>query len=407
MATGCGLLIGIERERRKGEGDDRAAAGIRTFTVAAICGAMAQGSGQAGLVLAGALLVIVLVALAYFKSRSRDPGLTTELALFATYLVGVQAMLSPPLGAACGVSLAILLAARQGLHRLATRVLTSEELHDVLMLAALGLVVLPLIPSEPLPWLGNINPRPLAAMILLILLMQGVGHAALRIAGPRFGLAAMGFFSGFVSSTATIASLGGRARREPTLAVGLASAAVLSSAATWVQAMVIAAGLSTGAARAIAPMAFAGLACALIVGGLLLTSAGTHAHPTPEWAPDAGARRPLRLREASIVAALLSLVTAIAASASDRFGAAGVFVTAGLAGLADAHAPVASAAALFASGRLSERELVACALLAVSSNSVVRAAAAIAVGSRRYGLRVAGGLTLGLAAAWAAAWAFT
>jgi uncharacterized membrane protein (DUF4010 family) len=103
---------------------------------------------------------------------------------------------------------------------------------------------------------------------------------------------------------------------------------------------------------------------------------------------------------------MLSVVTLIAASASDRFGSAGVFATAGLAGLADAHAPVASAAALFGSGRISAPELVTCVLLSVSSNSVVRATTAFVVGGRRYGLLVAGGLVLGLAAAWAAAGAF-
>jgi uncharacterized membrane protein YhiD involved in acid resistance len=34
VALGCGLLIGIERERRKGSGPRRAIAGVRTFTLA-------------------------------------------------------------------------------------------------------------------------------------------------------------------------------------------------------------------------------------------------------------------------------------------------------------------------------------------------------------------------------------
>ncbi len=42
VALGCGLLIGLERERRKGLGQDRAAAGLRTFAVAALLGAIAQ-----------------------------------------------------------------------------------------------------------------------------------------------------------------------------------------------------------------------------------------------------------------------------------------------------------------------------------------------------------------------------
>ena len=103
---------------------------------------------------------------------------------------------------------------------------------DALMLAALGLVFLPLLPNTPQAWLGGINLRPLGAMVWLILLLQAVGHVALRIAGPRFGLAASGFVSGFVSSTATVASFGSRARREPELVGTLAAGAVFSSAAT-------------------------------------------------------------------------------------------------------------------------------------------------------------------------------
>lgn len=39
VALGIGLLIGTERERRKGEGPDRSPAGLRTFALASITGA--------------------------------------------------------------------------------------------------------------------------------------------------------------------------------------------------------------------------------------------------------------------------------------------------------------------------------------------------------------------------------
>lgn len=294
----------------------------------------------------------------------------------------------------------MLLAARQRLHWLATRWLSAEEWRDALMLAALGLVFLPLLPNTPQAWLGGINLRPLGAMVWLILLLQAVGHVALRIAGPRFGLAASGFVSGFVSSTATVASFGSRARREPELVGVLAAGALFSSAATWIQVMVITAALSGSAARLLAPLAAAGLVCALAAGISLLVLAGRH---SPASATEGDTRGPLRLREALIVAALLSVVTLVAAAARQQFGVGGVYATAALAGLADAHSPVASAVALFAAGSLSQGELVWCVLLALSANSAMRVFVAFTAGGARYGARVAPGLLLALAAAAVAA----
>jgi len=54
VALGIGLLIGAERERRKGSGPTRGAAGIRTFAVASLLGAVA--------VLLGGELVLAVVA---------------------------------------------------------------------------------------------------------------------------------------------------------------------------------------------------------------------------------------------------------------------------------------------------------------------------------------------------------
>ena len=46
VALGVGLLIGIDRERKKGEGPARAAAGLRTFTLASLAGAAGMAVGQ-------------------------------------------------------------------------------------------------------------------------------------------------------------------------------------------------------------------------------------------------------------------------------------------------------------------------------------------------------------------------
>ena len=72
MALGAGLLIGLGVSA-EGQGPDRKAAGLRTFMVAALAGAMAQivSAALAAVVLGG---VACLAAMSYWRSRSDDPG---------------------------------------------------------------------------------------------------------------------------------------------------------------------------------------------------------------------------------------------------------------------------------------------------------------------------------------------
>jgi hypothetical protein len=189
VALGCGLLIGVERERRKGQQGHRATAGLRTFTIAALAGALAQGMGQTWLVAMGGLLVVALVVIGYWRDRTDDPGITTELALFATYVLGVTAVDHPQVASATAVIVAILLAARARLHQFSTDILTSQELHSALVLASSALVVMPLIPDRPLPFLSQVNPRDLWRLTVMLMALQAAGHVGLRLVGPRLGLA--------------------------------------------------------------------------------------------------------------------------------------------------------------------------------------------------------------------------
>jgi uncharacterized membrane protein (DUF4010 family) len=355
-----------------------------------------------GLLVAAALLVALLAALAYARSRSRDPGLTTELALFATFLVGVLSVRSPLLGAACGTVLAVLLAARTQLHRFATQWLSQRELHDGLMLAALALVLLPLVPDTAPAWLGGMRARPLAALVLLILVLQAAGHVALRLLGTRVGLAASGFFGGFVSSTATIATFGARARAgeaTPTLA---ATAGAMSGGATWVQLLVLAAALSRPALALLWWPALCGLAATLLVAfsGLAVGERGRRTGDDSDTAPQLLAERSaLRLREALLIALLLAGVALLVGQAQQHFGSAGALAGAALAALADAHSPIASLVSLFAAGRLDAATLLGGVLLALGTNTLTRLVVAALTGGRVYALRVGAALLAGLAAA--------
>jgi uncharacterized membrane protein (DUF4010 family) len=402
-ALGSGLLIGLERERRKGEGPDRQAAGIRSFTLAAGLGALASALSvaQPALVWLGGALVAALSVAAYWRSRAADPGLTTELALFTTYLIGVLSLQAPSWGAAAGVLLAALLAARSQMHRLATQWLSEAELHDALLLAALALIALPLMPARPLPWLGGVPPRQLAGLVLLILLLQAAGHVALRVFGARAGLVLAGLCSGFVSSTAAIASLGSRVRHADVPLAAASAGAVASAIATWLQALILLAALAPGLVETLWPMALAGAVTAAAATWLLLHSAAGPALAASPALPEATDQRSaLRWREAMLVGVLLTVMTAGVGWAEQWAGASGVLIGTGLAALADAHAAMAAVGALVGSQRLPGPMGVMAVLIAISVNTASRSLVGFVSGGLAYGARV----TLALCASTAAAW---
>lgn len=395
VALGLGLLIGVERERNKGRGPQRGQAGVRSFTIVALTGALSQLSGEPWLVAAAALFVGGLALLSYRRTAAGDPGITTELALFATYVLGVMAMEQPQLAAAAGVVVALLLAGRSRLHRFSTRVLTEGEGRSILQLAAAALIVLPLIPDRPLPWLAEVNPRNLWRLAVILMALQAAGHVAVRMTGAWLGLALSGLASGFVSSTATFAAMGARARAEPALASSCASGALFSNVATIAQLAVLAVAVQPALMATLWPVLLAGgvAAAAGAAAGLRRRGTGPEARP--------GSDRMFSLRQAVMVAALLTGVTAGVALVQSTLGAGAATIATTLAGFADVHAASASVFGLTARGRLPAEQMLLAVLLAFSANTFSKFIAAWVAGGPRFALRVLPGLVVLLAAVWA------
>ena len=179
VALGIGLLIGTERERTQNRKASQEAAGVRTFTLTALIGAVSLLVGDEITFIAFAFIVGGLIAVGYVRTRDQDPGMTTEIAQIATFLLGGFAMREPQFAAGLGVVVAILLAARTRLHDWIHNVLTDEEIRDGLLLAAAALVILPLTPTEAIdPW-EVIRPRQLWALAVTVIYME-IGRASCR-----------------------------------------------------------------------------------------------------------------------------------------------------------------------------------------------------------------------------------
>src|SRR4249920_3864099 len=103
ISLGIGLLVGAERERRKGSGPTRGSAGVRTFALASLTGAIGVVVGGQSLLMVVALVVGALAVFGYRRSTSKDPGITSELALLTTTLLGALAVREPIMAAGLAV----------------------------------------------------------------------------------------------------------------------------------------------------------------------------------------------------------------------------------------------------------------------------------------------------------------
>ena len=394
VALGIGLLIGTERERNKGQGANRAIAGVRTFALTSLAGAIALSIGEVALGILG-VIVGLLVVVGYQRTRSHDPGITTEIAQLTTFLLGAWAMRQPGLSAGVAVVVAIVLASRTRLHTFIHRVLTDVEVHDGLLLAAAALVILPLLPDKAVdPW-DLINVRRLWVLVVLLMAINALGYVAIRSLGSRLGLPIAGLVSGFVSSTATIGAMGARARLHPGLRQGAVAGAALSSVATVLQLAIVISLTNVAALRMLLwPLAAAGLA-ALAYGAVFTLRS---ARATQDGETSLG--RPFDPRTALLFMVVLGCALIGSTLLTRWFGSGGLLLAAGFAGLADTHAAAISAVSIAAGGDLVHLASMGV-LVGLASNTISKCVAAFTLGDRQFAMQLLPGLMLIPAAAWA------
>lgn len=398
LALGIGLLIGAERERRKGEGPSRSPAGIRTFTVASLAGAISFIVGGELVFAIATAGVIILTTVAYWRGDDDDPGLTTEIALIVTTLLGGLSTQKPALAAGLAVTVAGLLAARSRLHHFVRSVITEDELKDALILAGATLVVLPLAPDRPIGPYGALNLHSIWILVILVMAISAAGHVAVRMLGTRVGLPLAGLASGFVSSTATIGAMAALAAKTTDALAAAVAAAVLSTVATIVQmAIVLAAASMTTLQILSVPLSCAGFAA--VVYGTIFTIQALQQKAESETQ----SARAFSLTAAVAFALTLSSILVVSAALQEWFGETGIVAAAALAGFVDTHSAAISVASLVASGKMKAVDAVFPILAGLSTNTISKMFLAGFSGGRSFGLRVMPGLILVALASWAGA----
>jgi len=387
VAMLIGALIGTERQRRLAEDKVRGVAGLRTFILIALLGALsATLAAQFGPLFAVASLTsfVILVAVGYASAVSSlgRIDLTAAVAAVVTFILGMLTI--DPDDITLAVSLSIIttwvLATRTVTHRY-VEALNEADLLDTLKMGIIALVIYPILPLQAVdPW-GVINLRQIWLFVVLVSLIGYTGYILIRILGPERGLTLTGILGGLASSIAVTSSLAEESKINPQLLSSAVFATAIASSTVFPRVFLIAAIVN----KEVLPDLFIPLLSMTAVGAAL-------AYISYRKNPSAGGAvkisDPFRILPALKLGLLFALVLIISRLSGLYFGDTGIYAASILSGLVDVDAITLSMATL-ARSTLTPSVAATSITLAAIANTLVKLGMAYLLGSREFGNRIA------------------
>lgn len=400
LALGIGLLIGAEREwSQRSRRSERLMAGIRTFGLLGLSGSLAVMLTEQlhpwawAVVLVGVVALIIAGYVAEIRA-SGDWGMTTEVAMLVTFLLGALATLDREvLAAGLGVLVAGLLSLKGVLHSQVHR-LEPKEISGALKLLFISVVMLPLLPNQVIGPMAFFNPHVVWWMVVLIAALGFAAYVAMRVTDSRQGVLWTALFGGVVSSTAmtlTLARLSKSLSQPNVLAAGLLLTSALMFPRVLIETVVL--------APPVFKLLLLPLSLAMVVyllGAGWLAWRGSKADPKPEADAHLAVNNPFEIGPALRFTALLVGIMLAVKLANDWFGDAGIYWTAAISGAADVDAITLSLSQLAAKDGLAPEIAARGVLIAAVANSLIKIALVGFVGGTALFVRMAPFALLGL-----------
>lgn len=241
LALMIGILIGIEREHRRV--NKKILTGVRTFALACIIGMIAtfvsELIGIEILIITAIFFALLCVIVAYATNIVYgQSGITSPIALFCTFLLGILVAMNYLLFAIVGaVVLTFLLIEKKPLHSFAEH-LADKDILNAVQFLAVAFILYPIMPDDT--FFGVVNPRSTILIVVLVSLISFSSYVSLKKFGTQWGISYSGLLGGFVNSEATTAALSSMSKNRLTLTGATCSGILLSNTAMLTRNLIIA-----------------------------------------------------------------------------------------------------------------------------------------------------------------------
>ncbi len=368
ISMGIGLILGLEREYDKLK--DQGFAGIRTFPIVAILGFSLGNLTEKFtpwllIVSLGAFILFLTFNHFFQKQEEYGKGLTTNLALIATFVLGVMVSAEFYRDAVATAVIIVTLLSLKTRFRTVISNITSEELFAFIKFSIIALLILPFLPNKTYGPNDLLNPFEIGSIIVIVSFLNFIGYLLVKYVGSKKGILLTAILGGLISSTAVTWSYASRSMESPELSRKYAAGIIIASAIMFPR-LILLAYIFNNALLTYLALPFGVLTLVCLVVSLLLIKRDSNK-------PDTNIKlgNPMNLLNAIGFGVIYVVILFAVFYSNEFFGESGLYYSALIAGLGDTDAITISMAKFSLDGeklKLASTVIIA----AIMSNMLVK-----------------------------------
>jgi len=370
-----GFVIGLQRELNNLYKNQTDLAGARTFAIVALIGYL---SIYLNINIIYGLIFIIGIGyyLNNLDNNNKRRGITTEVSLIATYLLGIMINKNVEFAIYTAVLIIFLLNLKSTLTTY-EKYISKIDLNAVVTFLLITFIALPILPNKYIDKWQLINPYQLWLFVILLSGLSFLGYILNKLWGNK-GIYLTGIIGGLASSTATTITFSQKSKIEPSIskhtaiAINLANTIMLLRVFIWTALFNI-----SIMNKLVIPFLLASIGGFIYIYYLIKDKLNTYTDTQIEY------KNPLELWESLKYGLIFGLIFAGVKVAHTYFGDNGTLIVSFIAGITDVDAITITLSKYAQNGTLLQNIAIWGILIATFTNQIAKLIYSYFIGSKQ------------------------
>jgi uncharacterized membrane protein (DUF4010 family) len=368
-----GFVIGLQRELNNLYKNQTDLAGARTFSIVALIGYLSTYLNFN--IIYG---LIFIIGIGYYLNNldKKTRGITTEVSLITTYLLGIMVNKNIEFAIYTAVLVVFLLNLKSTLTTY-EKYISRVDLNATVTFLLITFIVLPILPNKFIDKWQLINPYELWLFVILLSGLSFLGYILNKIWGNR-GIYLAGIIGGLASSTAITITFSQKSKIEPSISKHTAIAINLANSIMLIRVFIWTALFNISIMhKLVIPFLLSAIAGFLYIYYLMKEKLENYSDTKIEY------KNPLELWESLKYGIIFGLIFAGVKVAHTYFGESGTLIVSFIAGITDVDAITITLSKYAQNGTLLENIAIWGILISTFTNQIAKLIYSYFIGSKQ------------------------